>query len=250
MDRRGFLTAGLGLAGAGLSAKPGASAVRRANFKAIAFDAFPIFDVRPVAALCETLFPGKGGELANLWRNRQFEYAWLRSLSGRYVDFERVTADSLAFAAKALKLGMDVEKRELLLKVHFTLRAWPDVIPALTKLKDAGLRLALLSNLTPQMLAGCIQASGLGGMFELALSTDSARTYKPDTRAYRLGVEALNLPREDILFAAFAGWDAAGAKSFGYPTFWVNRLGLPPEELDAPADASGTNLDDLVAFVG
>ena len=248
VDRREFLTTAAGLAGAALLATPAEAVDRPAKFAAIAFDAFPIFDPRPVATLCEALFPGKGGELVAMWRARQFEYAWLRSLSKSYADFEIVTDDSLTFATKALKLELTAEKRAQLLQAHFQLKAWPDAAPALAKLKAAGVRLAFLSNFTQNMLDGCIKASGLDGMFDLVLSTDSARTYKPDPRAYQLGVEALNRPREEILFAAFAGWDAAGAKAFGYPTFWVNRLGLPPEQLGVLPDASGEGLADLLGF--
>ena len=248
VDRREFLTAAAGLAGAALLTAPAPAADRPTKFATIAFDAFPIFDPRPVAALCEALFPGRGGDLVNLWRTRQFEYAWLRSLSKSYANFESVTDDSLTFATKALKLELTTEKRAQLLQAHFQLKAWPDAAPALAKLKAAGVRLAFLSNFTQNMLDGCIKASGLGGMFDLVLSTDSAGTYKPDPRAYQLGVDALNRPREEILFAAFAGWDAAGAKAFGYPTFWVNRLGLPPEQLGALPDATGGNLSDLLAF--
>jgi 2-haloacid dehalogenase len=248
LDRRGFLTISA-LAGAAAFSEQARAADSPTKFAAIAFDAFPIFDPRPVAALCEALFPGKGSDLVNLWRARQFEYCWLRIAANRYADFESVTEDSLAFAVEALKLEMTAEKREQLLRAHFELRAWPDALPVLAKLRDAGARLAILSNLTPNMLSGCIKASGLSGMFDAILSTDAARTYKPAARAYQLGVDALNLPRENILFAAFAGWDAAGAKAFGYPTFWVNRLGLPPERLGALPDAVGANLGDLLAYV-
>ena len=227
-----------------------AAAFHDANFEAIAFDGFPVFDPRPLAVLCETLFPGKGGDLVAMWRTRQFEYAWLRALSNRYADFERVTDESLAFAAKSLGLEISADKRALLLQAHFQLKAWPDAIPALAKLKEAGMRLALLSNLTQRMLNGCMKTSGVGALFEQSLSTDAPRTYKPDARAYRLGVDAFGLPREKILFVASAGWDAAGAKSFGYRTFWVNRLGAPPEELDLFPDGVGANLADLLAFVG
>src|SRR5205085_2516397 len=108
--------------------------------------------------------------------------------------------------------------------------------------KAGGYRLALLSNLTPAMLDGCVRSAALGGTFDRVLSTDQARTYKPDPRAYRLTTDAFKLDREEILFVAYAGWDAAGAKLFGYPTFWVNRLKLPAEELDAFADRSGADL--------
>jgi 2-haloacid dehalogenase len=249
MMRREFLTTGLGLAGT-LLAPALAAAVRPSKYRAIAFDAFPVFDPRPIAARCEALFPGRGSELVGLWRTRQFEYAWLRAVSNHYADFERVTDDSLAFAAKALNLEMTAEKREQLVRTHFELEAWPDAMPVLTKLRDAGLRLAFLSNFTPGMLNGCIKFAGLQGVFDHVLSTDAARTYKPDPKAYALGTAALELPREQIVFAAFAGWDAAGAKSFGYPTFWVNRLGLPPEQLGVLPDATGPDLNALMAFVG
>ena len=99
------------------------------------------------------------------------------------------------------------------------------------------------------MLAANVTHAGLTGVFEQTLSTDQVKTYKPDPVAYQLGLEALCLPREEILFAAFAGWDAAGAKSFGYPTFWVNRLGLPVERLGFEPDGTGKGLDDLIVYL-
>ena len=248
MVRREFLTKSLGLATT-LFTSTSALANRRVGFKAIAFDAFPVFDPRSVAAQCEALFPGRGSELVNLWRQRQFEYTWLRNVSNNYVDFAHVTDDALIFAAKTLKLDMTAEKHQRLLNAHYELTTWPDALPALTKLKDMGLHFAFLSNFTSKMLNGCIKHAGLEGMFDLVLSTDLAHCYKPDARAYQLGVDALKLPRQEILFVAFAGWDAAGAKFFGYPTFWVNRLGLLPEELGSFPDATGKNLTDLLAFV-
>ena len=100
------------------------------------------------------------------------------------------------------------------------------------------------------MLDAAIRGSGLGGVVEHVVSTDRAPTYKPAPAAYQLGLDAVRLPREQVVFAAFAGWDAAGAKRLGYPTFWVNRLAAPPEELGvAPPDGTGRALPDLVAFV-
>ena len=245
-NRRTVLAAALGAVAATTSA---ARAEEPRRFEAIAFDAFPIFDPRSVAASCEAEFPGRGGELVALWRSRQFEYTWLRTVSNRYADFAQVTEDSLSFAAKALRLELSAEKRERLVKAHFALKAWPDVAPALAKLKERGFRLALLSNFTADMLTGCTAVAGLDGLFERVLSTDAVKTYKPDPRAYQLGLEALNLSRERILFAPFAGWDAAGGKSFGYRTFWINRLGLPPEELDVRPDGVGGDLNDLLTFL-
>jgi 2-haloacid dehalogenase len=230
--------------------RPDAAGVRTTEFKAVAFDAFAIFDPRPITTLAETQFPGNGAALVNAWRIRQFEYTWLRVLAGRYSDFMHITNDALVFAAKAMKLDLPDDKRERLLGAFFELTPWPDVAPALKTLNDAKVRLALLSNFTPGMLDGCIKASRLEGLFDHVLSTDDGRTYKPDPRAYQLGVDALKLRRKEIVFAPFAGWDAAGAKSFGYPTFWVNRLGLPPEELGVLPDVNEADLSGLPAYIG
>ena len=219
------------------------------KIKAIAFDAFPIFDPRPVFGIAEELFPGNGMALGDEWRTRQFEYTWLRVVAQRYADFWQVTEDALVFAADKLKLDLSAEKREKLMSGYLNLKAWPDVPPALSALKKSRLRLAFLSNLTPHMLQTNIQSAGLSGIFEAVISTDWARTFKPDPRAYQLGIESLGLQRNEILFVAFAGWDAAGASLFGYPTFWVNRLKLPAEKLDAVPDASGGSLLDLVHFL-
>jgi 2-haloacid dehalogenase len=161
----------------------------------------------------------------------------------------QVTEDALTFAANMLKLDLSQEKRQYLMGAYLELKAWPDVLPALRSLKDVGLRLVFLSNFTPRMLEASIKSAGLEGMFEHTLSTDQVKTYKPDPRAYQLGLDALRLTREEIVFVPFAGWDAAGAKWFGYPTFWVNRLRLPVEELGVAPDASGENLADLLQCV-
>ena len=219
------------------------------RIKAIAFDAFPIFDPRPVFALAEQIFPGRGAELSNEWRTRQFEYTWLRVADRRYADFWHVTQDALEFAASKLSLDLSPENRDRLMNAYLQLKAWPDVPTALASLKQSGVRLAFLSNFTRAMLDANIKSAGLAGAFEQVLSTDQVKTYKPDPRAYQLGVDSLKLRREEILFVAFAGWDAAGAKLFGYPTFWVNRQKLPAEKLDATPDGDGESLTQLVQFL-
>jgi len=225
-----------------------ASVARRV--KALAFDAFAIFDPRPVSLLVEQLFPGHGAELSNAWRIRQFEYQWLRALGGRYADFRRTTEDALVFAANQLRLDLTRGKREHLMQAYSELTAWPDVRPALQFLRRAGIRLGFLSNATTEILDAGIRNSELEGIFEQVLSVDRLRTFKPHPRAYQAAIDAFGLPSQHIGYVAFAGWDAAGAKWFGYPTFWINRLNLPVEELGAPPDAIGSDLDDLVHFVG
>jgi 2-haloacid dehalogenase len=160
-----------------------------------------------------------------------------------------VTEESLVFAARMLKLELSVGQRDRLMQSYLGLKAWPDVAPALQQLRDAGIRMAFLANLTDAMLDAVVRNSGLEGFFENHLSTDKVRAFKPDPRAYQMGVDAFNLRKEEIAFAAFAGWDAAGAKWFGYPTFWVNRLNLPVEELAVVPDGIGSGLGDLVEFV-
>ncbi|HZP81680.1 MAG TPA: haloacid dehalogenase type II [Chthonomonadaceae bacterium] len=249
-NRREFLGLAVGSVATGLLEAPSlALAAAKPEIKAVAFDAFPIFDPRPVFALAENLFPGRGAEISSAWRTRQFEYTWLRALSRRYADFWQVTEDALNFAAKTLKLELSAEKRQRLMAAYLELGTWPDVLPALKALKEGGIRLAFLSNFTPKMLGAAIQRSGLNDLFEFVLSTDAVQTYKPDPRAYQMGVDAFHLKREEILFAAFAGWDAAGAKSFGYPTFWVNRTKAPAEELGVSPDGMGETLTDLVNFI-
>lgn len=234
---------------AGAPGRPAGTPRAALRLKAIAFDAFPVFSPAPVVSRAEGLFPGRGAALTDEWRLRQFEYAWLRLLSGRYADFWQVTQDALVFAAKRLRLELDPAQRDTLMSSHLELVPWPDVGRALDWLAKSGLQLAFLSNFTTPMLEANIERAGLSARFGRVLSTDRARTYKPDPRAYALGTEAFGLRREEILFVAHAGWDAAGAKAFGYPTFWVNRMDLPPEELGALPDGIGRDLSDLVRFI-
>ena len=127
--------------------------------------------------------------------------------------------------------------------------AWPDVPSVLNTLKAKGIKLALLSNMIAAMLNAGLANSGLESALDLVLSTDAIKTYKPDPRAYRLGVDAFMLPKEQIAFVAFAGWDAAGAAWFGYPTIWINRLAAKPEELDEQHVVIGQGLQDVVRFL-
>jgi 2-haloacid dehalogenase len=222
----------------------------RPSIDAVLLDAFAVFDPWPVAALAEQIFPGRGSELMSAWRTKQFEYAWLRVVAKSYADFWRCTEDGLRHAASALRLDLTPVRRERLMRAHLELRPWPEAPAALRTLRAAGVRIGILPNFTPAMLAASISASKLRDVFDRVLSTHEVWTYKPDPRAYHLGLHAFGLPRERIAFAAFAGWDAAGAKLFGYPTVWVNRIGAPADELGAPApDAIVRTLTELVGFV-
>lgn len=215
----------------------------------VLFDAFTVFDPRPIFASLETIAPGRAEELRELWRTRQLEYTWLRVIAGEYQDFWKITRDALVYAAEALDVSISPRQVEEIMRGYLELKAWPDAEAALEMLKSQELRLAFLSNFTPRMLNAAIDSAGLSGTFAKALSTNAVQTFKPDPRAYRLAIEALHTPRDRILFAPFAGWDVAGGKWFGYETFWVNRLGTPPEVLGPKADGMGRDLYDLAAYL-
>lgn len=253
IDRRAFLAA------AGLSSGTWNARLRAAQrpsgklaslrTKAIAFDAFAIVDATPVATRAEALFEGKGMALMNAWRTRQFEYTWLRTLGGSYVDFWHVTQEALSFAAHSLNLPMDEGALDSLMQTYRELKAWDDARPALEALRDAGIRMAFLSNFTAAMLDAPIANSGLQDFFEAHLTTDRVHAFKPDRRAYEMGTHAFRARPEEMVFCAAAGWDAAGAKWFGYRTFWLNRGGQPEEALGVRADAVGARMADLLKFV-
>ena len=250
MDRRHFLkfAAALGAAGA-VTALPRIAAAGAAGpIKAVLFDAFPIFDPRPVFAMAKAVAPAASG-FAETWRTRQFEYTWLRTVGSEYQDFWSVTRDALRFAAKASGISLSGADEDRLMGAYLELGVWPDVLPALQALKAQGLRLAFLSNFTAGMLQSSARHAGIASFFDGMLSTDAVRRFKPHPDAYRLGLDALGIRREEAVFAAFAGWDAAGARWFGYPTFWVNRMGQAAEELGAPADMEAKDLTGLAGFV-
>jgi 2-haloacid dehalogenase len=242
MQRAEFLSL---ILGAGASALAGCGAGRasttaatpltpvrpRRRIRAICFDLFTLFDPRSVVQVARTIVPERAAELCETWRTRQFQYSWLRASAGQYRDFRAVTLEALKYAERAQRLALSGAQRETLVEAYSRLEPWPDTRATLEHFRRAGLRLAPLANYSPRMLAGLLQHSGLSELFEVQLSTDGAGTYKPDPRAYALGASTLGLPPEEIAFSAFGGWDAAGARWFGYPTFWVNRLGVPPEEL-------------------
>jgi 2-haloacid dehalogenase len=247
--RRDLLALAAGaLATTAAAARP--RAARRARIRAVAFDGFAIIDPRPIAARAEALFPGRAAELMTAWRTRQFEYTWLRTLGRRYVDFWQTSDEALAFAAASVKLELTPARRAQLMASYLELGAWPDAAAAVAALGRAGVRMAFLANLTSRMMDAALANGGLVSRFAPHLSTDRVKAFKPDPRAYQMAVDAFRLPREEILFVASAGWDAAGARWFGYPTVWVNRTAAPLEELGVAPDAVRADLRGLVELVG
>jgi 2-haloacid dehalogenase len=217
---------------------------------AVVFDALALFDLRPLAKIAVQLYPEEGAALLQMWRGRQFEYQWLRSLGNRYVDFWQATQDSLTYAARQVGVTLGTEARNRLLAPYAELQAWSDVADVLPRMARDGLNLGVLSNMTGAMLESGLRRANVRGFFSHLISTDTVRCYKPSPAAYQLGVSALGLARSDILYVAFAGWDVAGSVWFGYPTYWLNRLSSVTEALGAVPLATGKDLESLLAFIG
>jgi 2-haloacid dehalogenase len=219
------------------------------RFKAVAFDYFVIFNPNSVIPAVEETYPGKGAEFTRAWRAKQYEYGFLRTITNRHADFFKVTEDALVYTAKAMKLELPPEKRQRLLDAYLTLKPWPDAVDALRRLRASGVRIITIANFSAKMLRANSEHAGITELFDELLSTESNGTYKPDPRAYALGMERLKLNKDEIVFAEFGGWDAYGAKNFGYTTCWVNRFNLPAEELGIEPDRTSNNLKGLLDLV-
>lgn len=214
--------------------------------KAIAFDLYgTLFDVHSVEPLCDEQFPGRGGEISGVWRQKQLEYTWLRSLMNRYVTFEHATEDALRFTCRRLGLDLVDDVCKTLCDGYLRLHPFPEVPETLAELRRRGLKLAVLSNGSPHSIGSVVGNAGLRSQFDHLLSVDQVRVYKPDHRAYLLAEEAFGVGRSSILFVSSNAWDATGARSFGFPTCWVNRARNVFEEMGQIPDWEVCGLGEL-----
>jgi 2-haloacid dehalogenase len=215
------------------------------QIKAWVFDAYgTLFDPFSVQAKLESIFAGQGEILSRLWRSRQLEYTWLRSLMNRYVDFWQVTREALIYASRSLGLRCDDSQQEELMQEYLHLKVYPDVIAGLAALPVQ--RRAILSNGSPRMLEAVVEHAGLQQAFATVLSVDKVKTYKPSPAVYQLAVKALKLKKRQIGFVSSNYWDVAGADAFGFPCFWLNRDMTTPDELGTPPGATLASLSELV----
>lgn len=211
------------------------------------FDAYgTLFDVHAAVARHAGEFGPGAARLSEVWRNKQLEYTWVRSLAGApYRDFRELTAQALDYAAAVTTGGLEPALRAKLLAAYDTLDAFADARPALEALKKAGASLAILSNGSPDMLESAVSAAGFDGLFDAVLSVDALKVFKTSPSVYALAAERFGVPPACISFQSSNRWDIAGARLFGFRAVWINRAGLPDEYADLPPAAVLRGLDEL-----
>jgi 2-haloacid dehalogenase len=220
------------------------------NIGACVFDAYgTLFDVASAAARCKDDLGDNWEPLSVIWRTKQLEYSWLRSLMQDYRDFWQITSDALDFAMDSLGID-DNALRGKLMNLYSTLDAYPEVLAMLQTLKSGGMKLAILSNGSPSMLDSAVQSAGLGELFDAVISIDSLQIYKPHPSVYQLAVDEFALPADQICFMSSNAWDVAGAANFGFKVNWVNRFGQAKERLAGEPANEIKALDELPALLG
>lgn len=220
------------------------------NIKACVFDAYgTLFDVHSAVGRHKARIGERADAVSAMWRTKQLEYTWLRSLMGRHADFWQLTGDALDYALDAHDID-DRELREALMNAYLSLDAYPEVRDVLRKLKDAGFRTAILSNGSPKMLDAAVDGAGIRDLLDANLSIEEVGIYKPDPRVYQLAVDRLGVEARQVSFQSSNAWDAVGAATFGFRVAWVNRFGQRRERLTADPEAEIRDLEQLVAVLG
>ncbi|MDB5408074.1 MAG: Haloacid dehalogenase, type [Rhodospirillales bacterium] len=220
------------------------------GIRACVFDAYgTLFDYASAAASCRDVLGDKHGILTAMWREKQLQYSWLRTLQGRHADFWQVTGDALDFTLETLGIADDM-LRNRLMNLYLTLEAFPEVPAVLERLKAAGLKTAILSNGSPEMLDAIVGNAGIGDLLDAVLSVEAVGVYKTHPKVYQLAVDRLGVAAEATAFQSSNAWDAYGASAFGMRVVWCNRYGQHPERLPGRPDREITSLAELPALVG
>mgnify|MGYP000108997271 FL=1 len=217
---------------------------------ACVFDAYgTLFDVAAAAAQCRDALGDKADELSVLWRTRQLEYTWLRSLMQEYVEFRQVTGDGLDYAMAALGIEDDA-LRQRLMDIYMRLDAYPEVKDVLSALKAGGIKTAVLSNGSPEMLSSAVDNAGIADLLDDVFSVDSIGVYKPHPSVYQMAVDGLGVDAGRIYFMSSNAWDAAAGANFGYRVVWVNRFGQPQERIPGEPEHEIKTLEALPPLLG
>ncbi len=218
--------------------------------RACVFDAYgTLFDLTSATRRHRDGLGGKAATLSALWRTKQLEYTWLRSLMGRHADFWQVTGEALDYAMAALDIG-DRLLRDRLMDAFLHIEAYPDARVALEALRRAGRPAAILSNGSPRMLEAAVASAKVQDLVDRVLSIEEAGIYKPHPRVYELAVRRLDIPPDGICFVSSNGWDAVGAAAFGFRAVWANRAGAPRERLPAQPVSEIATLEALPGLLG
>jgi 2-haloacid dehalogenase len=221
---------------------------RLAGVEACVFDAYgTLFDVNSAARTAQNSLGERWQPLAELWRAKQLQYTWLRGLTGHHRDFWQVTGDALDFAMSTMHVE-DSALHARPMKLYLVLNAYPEVPDVLTRLKTAGMKVAILSNGTPAMLTAAANA-GIAELLDAVLSVEEVKVYKPHPSVYRLACERLKVATGQVCFVSSNGWDAYSAKAFGFRVLWCNRLGQCPERIPETPDAEIATLAALPDIV-
>ncbi len=220
------------------------------NIQACVFDAYgTLFDVHSAVDKHRDRIGEQADDVSNLWRTKQLQYTWLRSLMKKHVDFWQVTGDALDFALETYDID-DSSLREALMDAYLQLDCYPEVHEVLSKLQENGMKLAILSNGSPKMLQAAVDNSAIGKYLDVNISVEDVGIYKPDPSVYRFAVDQLDVPAEKISFQSSNAWDAVGAASFGFRVAWVNRFSQRRERLGSPLHAELKTLDELPPLLG
>ena len=220
------------------------------TIEAVVFDLYgTLFDVYSVGVACERACPGQGEAMARLWRQKQLEYTWLRSLMGRYRNFELITEDALRYTCAQLGLALGDEAQQRLAQHYLRLDPHPETEAALASLHANGIPLGILSNGSPTSIAAVVGNSGLGWLFRQQISAEPLGVFKPDPSVYDLAEARMGSSREHILFVSSNAWDASAARNFGFPVCWIDRHGLPFEQLDALPTHRSSNLSEMAHWL-
>lgn len=217
---------------------------------ACVFDAYgTLFDVHSAVGRLRDDVGPKADELSRLWRTKQLEYTWLRALMGRHENFWEVTGDALDYALASTGLGAS-PLRQPLMDAYLTLDAYPEVPAMLTRLKAAGIKLAILSNGEPAMLTAAVKGAGVDHLLDHVLSVEAVGIFKPHPSVYQLAIDRLGLPASSVAFQSSNAWDVNGASCFGLRPVWINRFGAPAERLPGGAEHEMADLTGLADLVG
>ena len=213
--------------------------------KVYVFDAYgTLFDVHAAVRRHRDAVGPDADQVSAIWRQKQLEYSWVRSLAGRYRDFWALTEDALDVALAGTPSAPRA-MRQPLLDAYRTLDAYPEVIDVLTQLRDAGARTAILSNGSPEMLEMAVTAARIGDLLDEVLSVDPLSAFKPLPAVYELVTTRFRVFPEAVSFQSSNRWDVAGASAFGFRTVWINRAGAPDEYGDMPPAVTLPSLTGL-----